>query len=64
MAAAGFAWWEAYPVLTERYWDGIAGDRPASYWLWGNLAALAVSAGPLVGAGAGRTPARAPGCCG
>ncbi len=38
---------------TERYWDGIAGDRPAWYWMWGNLAALAVSAGPLVGAGAG-----------
>lgn len=50
-AAAGFAWWEAYPVLRERYWDGIASERPAAYWLWGNLAALMVSAGPVVGAG-------------
>jgi hypothetical protein len=50
-AALGFAWWEAYPVLRERYFDGIAGDRPMSYWWWGNLAALAVSAGPLLGAG-------------
>ena len=50
-AAAGFAWWEAYPVLTERYWDGIAADRPAAYWLWGNLAALLVSGGPLLAAG-------------
>lgn len=50
-AAAGFAWWEAYPVLVDRYYEGIATDRPASYWLWGNLAALALSAGPLVGAG-------------
>lgn len=50
-AAMGFSWWEAYPVLKERYFDGIASDRPISYWWWGNLACLAVSAGPLVGAG-------------
>lgn len=57
-AAAGFAWWEAYPVLNDRYWDGIAADRPASYWLWGDLAALALCAGPLLGAGLGRLAAR------
>lgn len=50
-AAYGFAWWEAFPVLRDRYWDGIAADRPAAYWLWGNLAALVVCAGPLLGAG-------------
>lgn len=50
-AALGFAWWEAYPVLVERYWDGIASTRPASYWMWGNLGALLVSGGPLLGAG-------------
>ena len=50
-AAFGFAWWEAYPVLVDRYWDGIAATRPASYWLWGNLGALLVSGGPLLGAG-------------
>jgi hypothetical protein len=50
-AAYGFAWWEAYPVLRERYWDGLAADRPAAYWMWGNLAALLVAAGPLLGAG-------------
>ena len=50
-AAMGFAWWDAYPVLKERYFDGIAADRPLSYWWWGNLAALVVSAGPLLGAG-------------
>ncbi len=48
-AAGGFAWWQAYPVLVERYWDGIATKRPIGYWVWANLAALAVSAGPLVG---------------
>ncbi len=52
-AVAGFAVWEAYPVLNERYWDGIARVRPASYWLWGDLAALTISAGPLLGAGLG-----------
>ena len=50
-AALGFAWWEAYPVLADRYWDGIAKSRPQSYWVWGNLGALLVSAGPLLGAG-------------
>jgi hypothetical protein len=50
-AALGFSWWDAYPVLKERYFDGIAADRPLSYWWWGNLACLAVSAGPLLGAG-------------
>lgn len=50
-AALGFAWWDAFPVLRERYWDGIAADRPASYWMWGNLAALVVCAGPLLGSG-------------
>ena len=50
-AAYGFAWWEALPVLRERYWDGIAADRPAAYWTWGNLAALVVCAGPLLGPG-------------
>jgi methylthioxylose transferase len=47
-AAAGFAWWDAYPVLRERYYDGIAGDRPQSYWWFGDLACLVVSAGPLL----------------
>ncbi len=54
MAAFGFAWWEAYPVLAERYYEGIAELRPARYWAWGNLAALAFSAGPLLGAGLAR----------
>ncbi|MDR7254687.1 FtsH-binding integral membrane protein [Nocardioides sp. BE266] len=50
-AALGFPWWDAYPVLVDRYWDGIAATRPASYWVWGNVGALLVSAGPLLGAG-------------
>ena len=50
-AASGFVWWDAYPVLVERYWAGVASNRPFLYWVWANLAALAFSAGPLVGAG-------------
>jgi len=56
-AAFGFAWWEAYPVLHDRYWAGLAQRRPASYWLWGNLAALLLCAGPILGAGLGRLAA-------
>ncbi len=50
-ALAGFSWVEAFPVLRERYYDGVAADRPMSYWWWGNLGALAICAGPVVGAG-------------
>jgi hypothetical protein len=48
---AGFAWWEAYPVLVERYRAGIASERPFSYWAWGNFATLTISAGLAVWAG-------------
>jgi hypothetical protein len=47
----GFRLWEAYPVLSDRYWAGIAAGRPASYWFWGDLAALAICAGPALGSG-------------
>ena len=48
--AAGFRWWDALPVLRARYYAGIASIRPAAYWVWGDLAALALSAGPVLGA--------------
>lgn len=57
-AVGGFEWWRAYPVLVERYWDGIASRRPIGYWVWGNLAALAISAGPLVGSSVAMSLAR------
>jgi hypothetical protein len=46
--AGGFAWWDAYPVLRERYYDGIASERAFSYWVWGNLAAWTFTAGIAV----------------
>lgn len=58
-AAFGFRWWEALPVLQERYWDGVASRRPPAYWMWGNLAALLFAAGPLAAAGVGRLVASA-----
>ncbi len=49
--AFGFWWWEALPALHDRYWAGVARNRPAAYWIWGNLAALTFSAGPMMWAG-------------
>ncbi len=60
-AAAGFSWWEAFPVLRERYYDGVASNRPMVYWSWGSLAALSFSAGPVVGSAVGQVLARARG---
>lgn len=44
-AASGFAWWEAYPVLRERYYDGIASERAYSYWVWADVAAWTFTIG-------------------
>ena len=54
-AVFGFNYLEALPAIHERYCEGVGGRRPAAYWMWGDLAALAFSAGPL--AFAGRRPA-------
>ncbi len=50
-AALGFSYLDALAALHERYYDGVGGRRQATYWMWGDLAALAFSAGPLAGAG-------------
>ena len=46
--AAGFSWWEAYPVLRERYYDGVASDRSYAYWVWADVAAWTFSVGLAV----------------
>jgi hypothetical protein len=46
--AGGFAWWEAYPVLRERYFAGIASERAYSYWVWADVAAWTFTAGLVV----------------
>lgn len=47
-SAFGFHWWEAYPVLRERYYDGIASERAYGYWVWANLGAWTFTAGLAV----------------
>ncbi|MEU5723570.1 hypothetical protein [Micromonospora sp. NPDC047738] len=47
--AAGFWWWDGYQRVVERYYQGWAADRPYGYWVWANLAALVLSAGPALG---------------
>jgi len=44
----GFAWWEAYPVLRERYYDGIASERAYAYWVWADIAAWTFTVGLAV----------------
>lgn len=43
---AGFTWPTGYHLLVERYYQGVAAHRPYGYWVWANLAILAVSCGP------------------
>ena len=42
---AGYTWWDAYPVLRERYFDGIGGERPFGYWVWADVAAWTFTVG-------------------
>ncbi|MBU2663686.1 hypothetical protein KOI35_09220 [Actinoplanes bogorensis] len=45
--AYGFWWLDGYHLVGRRYYQGIASIRPYAYWVWANLAVLAVSAGPV-----------------
>jgi hypothetical protein len=45
--AAGFWWLDGYRLVVERYHQGIASDRAYAYWVWANLACLALAAGPV-----------------
>lgn len=51
MTLAGFAWWEGYEKVVIRYYQGWGGERPYSYWVWADLAALAICIGPAAVAG-------------
>ncbi|KAA1398274.1 hypothetical protein ESP70_007600 [Aeromicrobium ginsengisoli] len=46
--AAGFEWWRAYPVLHDRYYAGIASERPYAYWVWADVAAWTFTIGLVV----------------
>ncbi|APE38309.1 hypothetical protein BOX37_13660 [Nocardia mangyaensis] len=51
---SGFWWLDGYHLVVERYYQGIATTRPASYWVWGNLAATVCAVGLASAAGATR----------
>jgi methylthioxylose transferase len=42
---AGFWWFDGYHLVQERYWQGIATERPFAYWGWANLAAVVCAIG-------------------
>lgn len=45
---AGFWWFDGYELVQERYYQGIATDRPFEYWGWANFAALFCALGLAV----------------
>ena len=44
-AQAGFCWFDGYTLVQQRYWQGIANDRPFQYWVWANLASVVCAIG-------------------
>ena len=44
-AVAGFWWFDGYTVVQQRYWQGIAMNRPFQYWGWANLASVVCAIG-------------------
>ncbi len=53
-AVAGFCWFDGYTLVQQRYWQGIAANRPFQYWSWANLASVACAIGLGSVAGLGR----------
>ena len=58
-AAAGFWWFDGYALVQQRYWQGIAKERPFQYWGWANLASVVCAIGLGSVAGIGRVFDRA-----
>jgi hypothetical protein len=44
-AVAGFYWFDGYTLVQQRYWQGVAKDRPFQYWGWANLACVVCAIG-------------------
>lgn len=53
-AVAGFWWFDGYTLVQQRYWQGIALNRPFQYWSWANLASVVCAIGLGSVAGIGR----------
>lgn len=52
--SAGFWWFDGYTLVQQRYWQGIASNRPFQYWAWANLASVVCAIGLGSVAGIGR----------
>lgn len=52
-AAAGFWWFDGYTLVQQRYWQGIAVERPFQYWSWANFGSVvcAIGLGSVAGIG-------------
>jgi methylthioxylose transferase len=44
-SVAGFWWFDGYTLVQQRYWQGIAMNRPFQYWSWANLASVVCAIG-------------------
>lgn len=53
-ALAGFWWFDGYVLVQERYWQGIATNRPFQYWAWANFASVVCAVGLGTVAGVSR----------
>ncbi|WP_207841942.1 hypothetical protein [Williamsia soli] len=53
-AAFGFWWLDGYHLVVERYYQGVATQRPFSYWGWANFASALCAVGPAAAVGIGR----------
>ena len=42
---SGFYWFDGYALVQQRYWQGVAKDRPFAYWGWANLACVVCAIG-------------------
>ena len=54
-ATLGFWWLDGQQEVVNRYYRGIASERPQAYWVWANLAVVCFCVGPAVVAAIGRT---------
>jgi hypothetical protein len=53
-AVAGFWWFDGYQLVIQRYYQDLGRTRPYNYWVWADLAALVLSAGPVLAPGVRR----------
>ena len=41
----GFWWFDGYNLVQDRYWQGIAANRPFQYWSWANFGSVVCAIG-------------------